>query len=158
MDIPNRLLEKAISPNWDFKITDSWYFSPSYLEAGAIVFMLFLLTLSMARLRRMYVKWSFKGAPGMIALGFFIALILEGFMIIGGKTFMTEILGWKNPPKPIANVLDTSRKELVEVLGEADEIPSSSANTKIRSEYVISSFKQLNSTEAAKAKEAICTP
>ncbi len=158
MDIPNKLLEQAIAPRWNIKLSETFYFSPSLIEAVAIIFLLFLLTLSMARLRRMYVKWSFKGAPGMVALGFFIALILEGFMIIGGRTFMTEILGWKNPPKPIAKVLDSSRKELVEVLGETSEVPISSANISINPELVIEGFKQLDSTEAAKVKESICTP
>ena len=75
--------------------------SPSYFYAAAIVFLLFLLVLTLAQVRRHFLNWSLKGGIFGIALGFFLALILEGFLIIGGKTVVTEILGWKNAPKPI---------------------------------------------------------
>src|SRR3989344_3611937 len=92
-------------------------FSPSLLQAGAIVALVFLLLLSVAQLRRHFIDWSVKGALFGIFIGFFLALILEGFLIIGGRTALTELLGWKSPPKPIANVLDAGRAKLVDVLG-----------------------------------------
>ena len=98
--------------------------SPSYFYAAAIVFLLFLLVLTLAQVRRHFLNWSLKGGIFGIALGFFLALILEGFLIIGGKTVVTEILGWKNAPKPIAEILDDSRTKLQ---GEICE-PSPSAN------------------------------
>ncbi len=95
-------------------------FSPSYIQAGAIVVLLFLLILSLAQLRKHFVNWSLKGALFGVFFGFLFALILEGFLIIGGKTVLTEILGWRNAPKPLTNVIDAGRDKLVEVLGVTD--------------------------------------
>jgi len=133
-------------------------FSPSYIQAGAIVVLLFLLILSFAQLRKYFINWSLKGALFGIFFGFIFALFLEGFLIIGGKTALTELVGWKNAPKPIVNILDAGRNKLVEVLGVADEIPSSVAKENIKALDIISLFQSLNPQEASKAKKIICQP
>lgn len=66
----------------------------------------------MAQFRRHLVERSFKGGIFGLFLGFFLALVLEGFLLVGGKTVLTETLGWKNAPKPISIVLDTGRNKL----------------------------------------------
>lgn len=131
-------------------------FSPSYIQAGAIVILLFLLVVSLAQLRKHFVNWSLKGALFGIFLGFIIALFLEGFLIIGGKTALTELIGWKNPPKPIVNIIDAGRNKLVEVLGVADEIPSSVAKENIKALDIIDLFRGLNPSDAKKVKNLIC--
>ena len=83
-------------------------FSPSLLQAGVVVFLVFLLVIFLAQFRRHLLDWSLKGAVFGIFLGFLLALIFEGFLIIGGRTALTEILGWKDAPKPIANILDVN--------------------------------------------------
>jgi len=133
-------------------------FTPSYIQAGAIVFLLFLLVLSLARLRRMYVGWSLKGAWGMIAVGFFLALIFEGFMIIGGRTILTEVIGWKNPPKPIASLLDSGRDRLVDVLGVADEVPTLVARENPTVLDVVSIYQSLEGDDAKDFRSMICAP
>ena len=130
--------------------------SPSYIQAGAIIFLLFLLILSFAQLRKHFVNWSLKGALFGIFFGFIFALFLEGFLIIGGRTALTELIGWKNAPKPIVNVLDAGRNKLVEVLGVADEIPSSVAKENIEALDIIDLFQSLNPQEAKKVKNLIC--
>lgn len=82
------------------------------LKAGAIVVLLFLLVLSLAQVRRHFVRWGAKGGLIGLFFGFLLALILEGFLLIGGKTALTEILGWKNPPKPVSVALDKGREAL----------------------------------------------
>jgi len=39
-------------------------------------------------------------------------LILEGFLLVGGKTVLLDLLGWKNAPKPISIILDSGRNNL----------------------------------------------
>ena len=151
------LLYEAISPRWNFKIFNDMYFSPGYAHAGAILFLIFLLILSFARLRRMYVHWSLKGSVGMVAMGFVLALILEGFLILGGRTFFTEFLGWKNPPKPIVNVLDAGRSKAIDTLGVTDTTANSNSSSTITSEQVMQSFQSLSPEEAKAFKEIICT-
>lgn len=133
-------------------------FSPSLLQAGAIVALVFLLLLSVAQLRRHFIDWSVKGALFGIFIGFFLALILEGFLIIGGRTALTELLGWKTPPKPIANVLEAGRAKLISVLGVTDEIPSSEAVVNPTSDDAIEILQTLDPTEVVKVKNLICTP
>jgi len=41
--------------------------------------------------------------------GFLLALILEGFLLIGGKTILTSVLGLENPPAPISIALDAGK-------------------------------------------------
>lgn len=140
-----------------FKI-GNFEFSPTYLQAAAIVFLTFLLIFTLARLRKLYVRWSFSGAHAFLFIGFLLALIIEGFFIIGGRTVITEILGWKNPPKPVASVLDFSKEKIADVLGVKKEIPTSYAQTELSSEEFYTLYDSLAGEEKEKLKELICTP
>ena len=102
--------------------------------------------------------WSFKGAFFGIFLGFLLALILEGFLIVSGKTVVTEILGWKNAPKPILNVLNLGRDKLINVLGIQTQIPNLSAKTLISHQEVLKGFQSLNPDELQKIRKVICAP
>lgn len=151
------IYQKALIPSLNYQIGNI-SFTPSYLQAGAIIFLLFLLVLTFARLRRLYLSWSIKGGLSLLFVGFFLALILEGFFVIGGRTVFTEILGWKNPPKPIGLALDAGREKLVKVLGITDEIPSSKAQDKVDTQLIIDLFDQLNPQESQIIKDYICQP
>lgn len=148
---------RIIGQRLNFDIGDI-SFSPSYIQAGAIVVLLFLLVLSFALFRKYFVSWSLKGALFGVFFGFLFALILEGFLIIGGKTALTELVGWKNAPRPIVNILDAGRNKLVQVLGVADEIPSSAAKENTKFEDIVDLFRSLNPQEAQRAKKIICQP
>lgn len=95
--------------------------SPNYIEAGLIVLLIFFLLIAMARMHRLFVNWSFKGAGMGVFLGFILCLIVEGFFMVSGSTILTSVLGWKNAPKPIQNVLDASRSQFVKVLGASTQ-------------------------------------
>jgi hypothetical protein len=133
-------------------------FSTSYTKAALIVFLLFILVLSLARLRRMYVNWSFKAWPVWIFMGFVLALILEGFLLISGKSILTVVLGWKNAPKPLQNALDTGRAGLVKVLGVKDEISITTNEEDPSVKSVISDFQKLIPDDARKVRSMICEP
>lgn len=132
------------------------HISVPYIQAAAIVILIFVLILTLAQVRRHFFDWSAKGALFGIFFGFLLALILEGFLLVGGRTAITEILGWKNAPKPIANALDVGKAKLVDVLGMETQIPSTSAKTDITAKEVINIFQSLNPSEAQKAKKIIC--
>ena len=156
MDQAQKILNEALAPRFDYQIGNV-YFSPSYFHAGAIVLLLFLLILSFARLRRLYLHWSLKGAASMITLGFIFAIIIEGFFILWVKPLVTELLGWKNPPKPIGRALDVSKDKLVDVLGETDEVSQTKAET-IEATYLIDLYQQLPPEERNKLINTICKP
>lgn len=136
----------------------SFPLSVSYLQAGAIVFLIFILILLMAQFRRHYVDWSIKGGVVGIFFGFLLALILEGFLLIGGKTALTEVLGWKNAPKPVQIALDSGRNKLIQVLGIQTQIPTSNAKENVTTQSAIETFQSLNPTDMKKVKSLICSP
>lgn len=111
----------------------------SYWQAAGIVVLIFLLIVSLAQFRRHEVNFSFKGMMVGLLFGFIFTLILEGFLIINGKTVITQILGWNNAPKPISLVLDAGRTKLTQVLGVSDQ-----------------TIQSLNPTEIKKLKSLIC--
>lgn len=147
-------------PDFLFKTVHSFQigqltFAPNVLTAGAIILLLFFLVLTMAQVRRHFMDWSAKGAFFGIFLGFLLALIIEGFFIVGGRTVLTTTLGWKNAPKPIQIALDQGKDKLREVLGVNSTIPNSSA---MSSEELINFFKGMDAKTLSQLKSAICTP
>ena len=130
----------------------------SYWQAGAIVFLLFVLILTIARFRRHYIDWSLKGGIVGIFFGFLLALILEGFLLIGGKTALTEVLGWKNAPAPLSHALDAGRTKLIDVLGTQTQIPSSYAKENLTVQDTMGVIQSLNPSDLAKVKNILCAP
>ncbi|KKR86752.1 MAG: hypothetical protein UU32_C0011G0007 [Candidatus Woesebacteria bacterium GW2011_GWB1_41_10] len=133
-------------------------FLASQWKAIAIVVLLFLLVLTLAQVRRHFIDWSIKGALFGIFIGFLLALFLEGFLIIGGKTALTEFLGWKNAPKPILIAIEAGRNKLVDVLGMMDQIPQSVASSDSTTESAIEILQSLDPSEIKKVKSLICNP
>jgi len=135
-------------------------FSSSYIQAGVVVALLFILVLMLAQLRRHFFDWSIKGALFGLFFGFLLALVLEGFLIIGGKTVITQVLGWKDAPKPLANILEVGRDKLIQVLGEQVEIQIPDAIAKLNPTFKdgVTFFQSLNPSEAQKLKNFICKP
>ncbi len=146
-----------------FSFFDKISFSyPSLTSSTAtaieVVVLLFLLILTLAQVRRHYVNWSFKGGLFGIFFGFLLALFLEGFLLIGGKTVVTGVLGWKNAPKPISVALDAGRSKLIQVLGITDPIPESQARGNSTFDQAVSVLQSLNPADVGKLKGLICTP
>jgi hypothetical protein len=129
-----------------------------YWQVAAILLIIFIILFAFARLQRSNVNWSFRGALFGVFFGFLLALLLEGFLIIAGKTVFTEIAGWKNAPKPLAHALDAGRERLVEVLGVTDEVPVSYANSSPTSKDAIQVLQSLNPDEMKKVRDLICIP
>ncbi len=127
-----------------------------YWEAAAIVVLLFVLILTFAEMRKHYVDWSFKGGLAGIFFGFLLALILEGFLLIGGRTAITGILGWKNPPKPVAHVLDAGKTKLIQVLGAQTQIPASLAKENTSVQGALETIQSLNPQDVTKVKSILC--
>ncbi len=127
-----------------------------YWQAIAIVVLVFFLVILMAKFRRHVVDYSLRGAVFGIFFGFLLALIIEGFLIIGGKTALTSVLGWKNPPKAVANVLDLGKDKLIQVLGISTSIPSSFAKDSVSVQSTIEMLQSLNPEEREKVQSILC--
>ncbi len=129
-----------------------------FWEVAAIVFLIFLLILSMAQFRRHYMEYGLKGVFLGIFFGFLLALLLEGFLIIGGKTALTEVLGWKNAPVPLQVALDSGKKQLIQVMGVETAIPATNAQDLPTIQSVMGSLQTLNPADLKKVKTLICQP
>ncbi|MDP3917818.1 MAG: hypothetical protein Q8Q30_01420 [Candidatus Woesebacteria bacterium] len=132
--------------------------APVYIKAGIIVVLLFLLVISLAVVRKYFVISSLKGVFVGLFFGFLLALFLEGFLLIAGKTAVTELLGWKDAPKPIKTALDMGHEKLVNVLGVSDQIPQSYASIDPTIDDAVNTLQNLDPTEISKIKAIICTP
>jgi hypothetical protein len=130
---------------------NSLYVAPTYIQAGAIIFLIFLLVISLAQFRHHFVKWSMKGGLIGLLFGVILTLILEGFLLVGGHTVLTGVLGWKNAPKPFSKLLDSGRQKLTDVLGVTNINPTTAKDT-------INIIQTLNPSETQKIKDIICTP
>jgi len=150
-------LQNMPGGNFDFKL-GSLEFAPSYFTAAAVIVLIFLLIVTLAQVRRHFMNWSIKGALFGLFFGFVLALILEGFLIIGGQTAVTELLGWKSAPKPILAVLDAGHNKLINVLGVSTEIPSSFAKNKVDKSEILSLFNSLSKKDSDELRKIICDP
>ena len=103
-------------------------------------------------------NWSLKGGVIGIFFGFLLALILEGFLLIGGKTALTEVLGWKNPPAPLAQVLDAGRSKLIQVLGVQTQIPVSFAKENTTIKNAVETLQNLAPDDLRQVKNILCAP
>lgn len=139
----------------NYKLPGGLVFAPSYLQAGLMVLMIFLLILTLGQLRKRFLGWHISGIMPGLTFGFAIALILEGILVIGGRTIVTELLGWKSAPKPLVKVLDAGRARAVTVLGVTDPVPVSNAMGQSK-ELIISSFENLNDSQQEEIRQVIC--
>jgi len=130
---------------------------PTFWQAGAIVILIFLLVFTLARLRYIYVHWNLSSTSfSFLFYGFLLALLLEGFLIISGRTFFTATLGWKDAPKPISTFIELGRNKMIQVLGAQTQVPDSVAKQNPTAKSVVSDFSSLSGYEAKKVKNQIC--
>ena len=128
----------------------------TYIQAAIVVGLVFLLILFLAKFRRHAVDWSLKGAVFGIFFGFLLALLIEGFLVIGGKTVLSSVLGWKNAPAPISIALDAGRNKLIQVLGISDEIPTSFAKEDATVDGAVELLQSLIPADSKKVKAIYC--
>lgn len=132
---------------------------PTYWEAATIVLLIFLLIFTLARMRYLYVHWHLsKTSLAMMFWGFVLTVILEGFLWLSGRTVLTTMLGWKNPPKPVAATLTTGREHLREVLGETAEIDSAKAKDPPTYQSVVFDYKELSDSDKETVQKFVCKP
>lgn len=129
-----------------------------YWQAVAIIVLIFILVITMAEYRKHYVSWGLKGGLLGTVFGFLLALILEGFLLVGGSTIITGVLGWKNAPAPISHVLDAGRNQLIQVLGTSTQSSSSGSNKPSTVQGAVQTLQSLNPVDLKTVKNIICDP
>ena len=112
-------------------------FSVPYIEVAALVFLIFLLIVTMAQLRRHNIDWSIKGIVFGTFFGFLLALTLEGFLITKGGTALTG-------------------NKLIQVLGASDKIttPTTIQNSTVTG--AVQFLQNLSPGDIKKVKTIFC--
>jgi hypothetical protein len=128
----------------------------SYVQAAVIIGLIFIFILLAAQLRRHFMDWSVKGVVVGLFFGFLLTLVLEGFLLVGGRTARTGFLGWKNPPPVLSNALDIGKDKLITVLGVKDQIPMSFAKETVGVEGAVNTLQSLNPGDLKKVKAILC--
>lgn len=146
---------KAVTGNFNISLGKISLPIP-YWQAIAVAVLVFFLIFMLAKYRRHTADWSLKGAVFGVFFGFLLALILEGFLIIGGRTALTSVLGWKNPPPQLAATLDAGKAKLVQVLGITSPIPSSFAKDSTSVQGAIEILQRLNPDDSEKVRDIFC--
>lgn len=119
----------------------------------SIIFLLFLLVIAMAMVRRHFLEFTVRGAGVGIVLGFFLAIVLEGLLLMGGKTFLISTLGWENAPKPIQKTIDTARSEFIKVLGSKTDLENECEKTV---DSFVENLQKLTPSQAQQVRFQIC--
>lgn|SRR5690606_37940583 len=140
----------------NFNLPGGSVFSPTYLQAGFVAFCVFVFILAFAMFQRRQHQENIKNTMPGIAFGFAIAIVLEAMLLVGGRTLLTEFLGWDNAPKPISNALDASRTRLVEVLGVTDEIPQSNASAPLTVRELNEHYENLSAEDRELLQNLVC--
>lgn len=131
----------------------------TYWEAITIIILIFLLIFTLARLRFLYVHWSMgKNAFAMLFWGVVLTIILEGFMMLSGRTLFTEILGMRNVPKPFSTLLAIGRQKFTDVLGQESTVPYSSADYSLNSDQMYTLYSKMDQSESQRFREILCQP
>ena len=89
----------------------------------------------------------------MLFWGFLLAIIIEGFLLVGGRTIFTEVLGLRSVPKPLSTILDIGRARMVKVLGVEDEVPANVKSVEVEKYYNMMSIE-----EKEKFFNSVCKP
>lgn len=126
-----------------------------YWQALVVVFLIFLLILTFARLRHIYVGWSIKGFIPAVFFGVLLTLLVEGLFLVSGRTIITQIFGIRNAPKPISTALDEGKVQLMDVLGVSDEVKDCVV-PKATIQTVMWDYNQLSEKESDSVKDLIC--
>ncbi len=158
LPVPVQTVIERLFQTFDINLPGGFVFAPNLLQAILMVVLIFLLIYTLGHLRHTYVGWSVKGILPGLSFGFALALILEGLFLIGGKTVFTELIGWKDAPKPISTVLEGGREKLVDVLGVAEEIPISSAKEAPTMQSVVKDMSTLSPADQEAARKVLCQP
>lgn len=126
------------------------YVSGNYIQAIVVLILLFVLVLSLAKVRRHFVKGSLNGGVVGFVFGIVLTLIIEGFLLLNGQTALTTIFGWKNAPKPFSTALEMGKDKFKTVLGVSTTNPTT--------QDAMSVIQSLDPNEITKIKAIICTP
>ena len=145
-------------------------FGESSLRTLFILAGVFLLLVLLGLTRKHLLGYSFKGGYAGFGLGVIFTLVIEILLLLGGRTLLTESLGWKDAPPALTETFDRGKEEVAKDLGvekasdleigfsTASDSASSQRENFDNAESFLSSYQKLTPLEAGKVKSRVCAP
>ncbi|MBI4058882.1 hypothetical protein HY404_01425 [Candidatus Microgenomates bacterium] len=132
------------------------FIAPQLKQAVLIIGGIFLVALLLGVTRHHMLEWSIKGAGFGILLGVVLTLVVEGFLLVGGRTAVAEVLRNKNTPVAIRSFIQDNMMQLAQAIGSPPQVLN--AATSATSGEVVENFNNLSVKEQSKARTQICAP
>lgn len=114
----------------------------------------FLLLLGWARHHML--EWSIKGARFGVIFGILLTLIIEGFLLFGGRNLIVGAIQNEKTPEGVRVFLSQAFGEIAVALRSDPKTLGASGKTSAVS--VVGSFGELSESEQKRAQDSICKP
>lgn len=140
----------------EFLVNFGSFVSPQYQQALIIGIGVFLIILLLGVTRRHMLNWSIKGAWFGVVFGIVVTLLVQGLLLVGGKTAVVEVVRNEKTPKNVRVFLQENITELAQSL--ASEPKTLGAQEELNFQDFIDGFSTLPKKDQQKVKNLICEP
>lgn len=131
---------------------------PSGVQQGILIIIgIFFFTLLLGATRHHMLHWSLKGAGFGLVLGIIVTLVLEGVLLVGGKTAIAQAIKNNNTPPDVRIFLQKNLSELAQLIESSPTTLGASSDGAL-SGQIAEAYKDLNSKEQKQVRDAVCTP
>lgn len=130
----------------------------SGVQQGILIIIgVFFVTLLLGLTRHHMLSWSMKGAGFGVVAGMLLTLVLEGLLLVGGKTAVAEIVRNESAPPAVRVFLQKNMSELADLIGP-ESTTLGTASVKGVPEGLVTEYKKLTSQEQTQVRNAVCAP
>lgn len=128
-----------------------------YLKIIFAVLFLFFIVLVLARMRKLFVQTSFRGAWFGLAVGIILMIFIDLIIIVGlsDKTKLQKITSGEAGPEIVKEVAISGMTNLSQVLGAQTII---SRKRSLTAKELINDFLSMPESEAEKVRDLLCPP
>ena len=128
-----------------------------YLKIIFVVLFSFIIVLTLARTRKLFIKSSFQGLNHGIIIGILIMLVVDLIILAGlsDKSKLEKIVSGEAGPEIIKEIAFSGMTNLSQVLGSQTIIAPRKVMT---AKELINDFLGLPDDEATKVRDLLCPP
>ena len=128
-----------------------------YLKIIFVVLFSFIIVLTLARTRKLFIKSSFQGLNHGIIIGILIMLVVDLIILAGlsDKSKLEKIVSGEAGPEIIKEIAFSGMTNLSQVLGSQTIIAPRKVMT---AKELINDFLGLSDDEATKVRDLLCPP
>lgn len=135
------------------------FLAPSVKQIGIIALGIFFFLLLFGLARHHMLEWSLKGAYFGIFLGIILTLVIEAFLLVGGRTLIVAAVKNEKTPQVVRIFLQKNMMELAESLaGEPKTLGAAGEQKTLSPNEVVNNFSLLSPNDQSRVQQRICAP